>query len=117
MATNVLNARIRLEDSIAILVLSGEIDALAEDALNAAYHTAEGWKPAAILLDMSGVQYINSTGIALIVGLLGRARKTQTRLMVCGLSEHYVEIFRITRLADFIGVYPDEGAALEHALT
>jgi anti-anti-sigma factor len=115
MTPDVLNAHILLHDDIAVLVLSGEINALAEDALNVAYQKAEDWKPGAILLDMAEVQYINSTGIALIVGLLSRARKKQTRLMICGLNDHYLEIFRITRLADFIAIYLDEAAALEHA--
>jgi anti-sigma B factor antagonist len=30
----------------------------------------------------------------------------------CGLSDHYKEIFKITRLADFLQIYPDEAAAL-----
>jgi hypothetical protein len=28
------------------------------------------------------------------------------------MSDHYVEIFRITRLVDFMSVFPDEAAAL-----
>ena len=57
-----------------------------------------------ILLNFQEVDYINSTGIALIVGLLAQARKSHRRLVVCGLSEHYQEIFRITRLSDFIEI-------------
>ena len=55
---------------------------------------------------------MNSTGIALIVGLLAQARKSHRRLVVCGLSEHYQEIFRITRLSDFMQIYSDEISAL-----
>jgi anti-anti-sigma factor len=58
------------------------------------------------------VDYINSTGIALIVSLLAQARKSRQRLVVYGLSDHYVEIFQITRLADFMTIYPDEESAL-----
>jgi anti-anti-sigma factor len=65
-----------------------------------------------ILLNFSDVDYINSTGIALIVNLLTRARKAHHRLLACGLSDHYAEIFQITRLADFIGIFPDEASAL-----
>ena len=53
-----------------------------------------------------------STGIALIVSLLARARKSKRRLLACGLSQHYVEIFQITRLVDFMSVFPDEASAL-----
>jgi anti-sigma B factor antagonist len=65
-----------------------------------------------ILLNFSDVDYINSTGIALIVSLLTRARKAHHRLLACGLSDHYAEIFQITRLVDFIGIFPDEASAL-----
>jgi anti-sigma B factor antagonist len=97
---------------IAIIDLHGEIGLSAADALDAAYAQASSHNPAAILLNFDDVDYINSTGIALIVGLLGKARRADRRLMVCGLSEHYMEIFRITRLAEFMSVFPDEASAL-----
>ena len=71
--------------------------------------------PAVVLLNFSGVDYINSTGIALIVGLLAKARAAHRRLIVCGLSEHYMEIFQITRLSDFMTMFPDEQSALAGA--
>ena len=61
----------------------------------------------AVLLDFSHVAYINSTGIALIVGLLARARKNGQALSAAGLSPHYREIFEITRLADFMTIVED----------
>ena len=65
-----------------------------------------------MLLKFDKVDYINSTGIALIVGLLAQARKSGRRLLTSGLSPHYLEIFQITRLSDFMQIYPDEAAAL-----
>jgi anti-sigma B factor antagonist len=105
-------ARVRHQDDAAIIDMWGEIYAGAEEMLNAAYAEAEGHNPTAVLLNFSNVGYINSTGITLIVGLLARARKSQRRLLACGLSEHYVEIFQITRLADYMGVFADEASAL-----
>jgi anti-anti-sigma factor len=112
MPTIQLEASVRHERGVAVIDLSGEIHAGAEEALNDVYAEAERGDPQAILLNFSAVGYINSTGIALIVGLLTQARKSQRRLMACGLSEHYVEIFQITRLADFMSVFPDEASAL-----
>lgn len=97
---------------MAIVDLHGEINGFAEAALNSAYADAESHSPKAIVLNFGDVDYINSTGIALIVTLLARARKSHVRLYSCGLSEHYVEIFNITRLADFMNVFPDEATAL-----
>jgi anti-anti-sigma factor len=107
-----LEAHVRHERDVAIIDLHGEIHAGAEEVLNAAYADAEAKNPSAILLNFAEVGYINSTGIALIVGLLSQSRKAQRRLLACGLSAHYVEIFQITRLADYMKVFPDEASAL-----
>ena len=90
------------------LTLSGEIDRTAEERLDAAYAEAEQAGASALLLDFSAVDYINSTGIALIVGVLARARAAGLRVRACGLSDHYREIFEITRLADFIDIIETE---------
>jgi anti-sigma B factor antagonist len=113
MATKMLEAQVRSHGSVAVIELHGEIDSFGEKALNDAYSQAEAHNPSAILLNFTGIDYINSTGIALIVGLLARARKSNCRILCSGLSSHYVEIFEITRLADFMTIYPDEASALE----
>src|ERR671914_2560965 len=103
-----LEASVRREPGGAVLDLRGEINGFGQEALDAAYAEAESNDPEAILLNFEGVDYINSSGIALIVSLLARARASKRRLLACNLSEHYVEIFNITRLSDFISVLPDE---------
>ena len=108
-----LEAGVRRTSAGAVVDLRGEIDGFAEEALTAAYAEAEADNPGAILLNFEGVEYINSTGIALIVGLLARARAAKRRLLACNLSDHYVEIFNITRLSDFMNVFPDEESAME----
>jgi len=113
MPTRAFEAHVRNQQPrVVVLDLHGEINAFAEESLNAAYAEAESELPELILLNFSDVDYINSTGIALIVGLLARARKNHRRMVACGLSAHYVEIFNITRLVDYMNVFPDENAAL-----
>ena len=115
MATKMLEARVRRHGDIAVIELQGEIDSFGEEALNAAYAEAESTKPSAILLNFSAVDYINSTGIALIVSILARARRSNCRILSTGLTSHYVEIFEITRLSDFMQIFPDEASALAQA--
>jgi anti-anti-sigma factor len=107
-----LEAAVRHQPGVSIIELHGDIDAFAQGALNQAYAEAESQNPAAVLLNFADVQYINSTGIALVVGLLAKARQAHRRMLVSGLSEHYTEIFQITRLADFMSMFSDEGSAL-----
>ena len=112
MAVRHLSVEVRLEPDVAVLDLLGEINGFAQEALDAAYSEAESNDPEIILLNFEEVDYINSTGIALIVGLLARARVSKRRLVAFGLSDHYVEIFEITRLSDFMSVFPDEQSAM-----
>jgi anti-sigma B factor antagonist len=106
------DAIVRHENGAAVVDLIGEINGAAETILNAAYQSADQENPDVVVLNFQKVVYINCTGIALIVGLLAQARKSHRRLVVYGLSEHYQEIFRITRLSDFMQIYEDERSAL-----
>ncbi len=113
MTAQPFEASIRPETGVTMIDLSGKIDSFAEQGLNTAFEEAERLPAQTIVLNFQNVGYINSTGIALIVGLLARARKQHRQLVVIGLSEHYTEIFRITRLSDFMSIYPDEVSAKE----
>lgn len=96
----------------AIIDMRGDLDGRADGTINAAYGQAAALAPEAVVLNFGDVGYVNSTGIALIVGLLAEARKAAIALRVCGLSEHYRHIFEITRLADFMAFFPDEDTAV-----
>jgi len=112
MPAKLLETQVRQQPGAAVIDLHGEINAVAAPALKVAYAQAEQSNPKIILLNFSDVDYINSTGIALIVGLLAKARAVHRRLSVCGLSEHYIEIFQITRLSNFMSMFPNEASAL-----
>jgi len=86
------------------LALRGDIDIAADDILSTAYAEATSAGATRILLDFGGVDYINSTGIALIVRLLAEARRDHREVVALGLSDHYREIFRITRLSDYLTI-------------
>lgn len=97
---------------VVVLDLSGDLRGDARDDLDAAYADAAARDPGTVVLNLSGVDYMNSTGIALLVSLLARVRRDGRELSAYGLSDHYREIFAITRLSEFIQVYDDEPSAL-----
>ncbi len=115
MTIRQLETRVHRQSGVAIVDLRGEINSFAEEALDTAYAEACSFNPGAILLDFSQVDYINSTGIALIVSLMAKARNGGCRIIASGLNEHYREIFQITRLSDFMTIYPDQNTALVNA--
>jgi anti-anti-sigma factor len=110
-------ATIRTADGLTIMDMQGEVDGAADEALNGAYEEAIANNPPRVLLKFDDVSYINSTGIALIVGLLAEARKSSRSILACGLTDHYKEIFEITRIADFMTIVDDENAAAAAAQT
>ena len=115
MAENHFEALVRRSGTVPVIDMQGEVNAFAEEPLNAAFREASLSQPERVLLNFRDVTYINSTGIALIVALLAQARKTRMALLVTGLSEHYRHIFSITRLADFMTIYDNEDAAVAQA--
>ena len=110
MENSDLTTDVRRQDDAAIIHLSGELNGSADGVLNDAYEAATDART--VILNFEDVQYINSTGIAVIVGVLGRARREGKSVVACGLMDHYKEIFQITRLADFMNIYPDEQSAV-----
>ena len=90
----------------ATILLAGTVNRSAKEGFEAAYEQAKEF-PGEILLDFGKVDYINSTGIAVIVGLLAMARAEKREIGAVGLTDHYREVFEITRLADFMHIYED----------
>lgn len=111
MTVRELEVTVRQRDGLAVIDLAGDVNSSAEGTLNAGYEEAVS-NGTDIALNFGGVDYINSTGIALIVGVLARARKSGIGVRAFGLSEHYRGIFEITRLSDFMTITDDEDGAL-----
>jgi anti-sigma B factor antagonist len=106
------DARVRREGGVATLDLTGEINRGADERMNEAYEEAGTTGVATVVLNFSDVDYINSTGIAVIVAVLGRARKDGRTVIAYGLTDHYKQLFDITRLSDFMHIYDDESTAM-----
>ena len=111
MATRELEVQVRRRGDASIIDLAGDVDSSAEATLQRGYdEAAAGGGP--VVLNFAAADYINSTGIALIVGLLAQARARDVQITACGLSDHYREIFEITRLSDFMTITDNEDGAV-----
>jgi anti-sigma B factor antagonist len=105
----------QIEGSACILDIEGDITAFSEEALMDAY--TEGAEPGvkAVILNITGLEYMNSGGIGLLVTVLVRANRAKQKVLAFGLTEHYREIFELTRLDEAIGIYATEADALAAA--
>jgi len=113
MSVSKLTTEVRKVNPVtSIIDIHGEINAQAESTLMDAYTQASAAGVRSIILNFSGLEYMNSSGIGLLVTLLIRIRRQNQRLMAFGLSDHYEQIFELTRLNEAIGIYSDEVEAL-----
>jgi anti-anti-sigma factor len=113
-----LQARVRAaDDAVAVIELTGDVTAASESELMDAYRTAGREEIRGIVLDFSRLDYMNSSGIGMLVTLLVRARREGRQISACGLSDHYRQIFELTRLDEVISVHDDEAGAVVAART
>jgi anti-sigma B factor antagonist len=112
----VMNVR-QVSPTTSIIDVQGEVTAFAENVLTSAYTEASTPTTRNIILNFSGLEYMNSSGIGLLVTLLIRVNRQKQRMLSYGLSEHYRNIFEITRLSDAIHIYNTEAEALAAAGT
>jgi anti-sigma B factor antagonist len=114
MKTN-LSTNIRKVNSSSVIDIHGEINTYAEAPLMEAFLAATSNGARAIILNFSGLEYMNSSGIGLLITLLIRANRQKQRLLAYGLSEHYQQIFELTRLNEAISIYASETEAVAAA--
>jgi len=102
----------RIGDGVAVVDIKGDVTAACEPVLMSAYETASDGQTNLLVLNFAGLEYMNSGGIGMLVTLLVRANRQRQQLAAYGLSEHYREIFELTRLDEAITIYDDEESAL-----
>lgn len=95
----------------AVVRIAGDVTSSSEQELTDGYASAVEGGARAVILDFSGMEYMNSGGIGLLVTLLVRAQRAGMRLLASGLSEHYRQILSLTRLDEAIEIHDDEAAA------
>jgi anti-sigma B factor antagonist len=102
-------------DAVAVVDIKGEVTAACEPVLMSAYEAAGGGATSRLVLNFAGLEYMNSGGIGMLVTLLVRANRQRQQLAAYGLSDHYREIFELTRLDEAITIYDSEESALNGA--
>ena len=98
-----------------ILDIKGEVNAFAENALMDSYTQASTGGAQSIILNFTDLEYMNSSGIGLLVTLLIRINRQKQRLIAFGLNQHYQQIFELTRLNEAIPICETEAEAVAAA--
>ena len=104
-----------VSEAVRVIDISGDITSGSEDVLMDAYGRANGDGVRAVVLNFSGLDYMNSGGIGLLVTVLVRAQRRRQRVLAYGLSDHYRQIFELTRLDEAVGIHDSAEEALAAA--
>jgi anti-anti-sigma factor len=98
----------KLDEVATVFDISGEVTSAAEKQMTETYNQATVTGTRNIILNFSGLDYMNSSGIGLLVTILIRAQRQNQRLFAYGLNDHYKKIFELTRLNEVIGIFDNE---------
>ena len=110
MPTQPFSVEVAVIDGQATITIHGDLSGAADAQLTGAYDEARAAGMTGLTLDFSQAAYINSTGIAVLVRILAAGRRDGIEVRARGLSPHYIEIFEITRISDFMRIERDEPA-------
>jgi anti-sigma B factor antagonist len=110
--TNIIVTLRKINPITSIIDIQGEINAFAEKDLMNAYTQASEHGALNIILNFEKLEYMNSSGIGLLITLLIRCNRQKQRLVAVNLKEHYQQIFELTRLNEAIKIYATESDAL-----
>jgi|ERR1700733_1957393 anti-sigma B factor antagonist len=94
---------------ISLLRFSGDISSASKESVLGAWQSVGGKDP--VLLDFSKVDYINSSGIALIIQILMEADKTGRKVAIFGLTPHFQKVFTMVGIGKYAGLHKDEATA------
>lgn len=94
---------------VSVLRFSGDISSSSRDAVLGAYGRVA--KDRSVFLDFSRVDYINSSGIALVIQMMMEANKAAQEICAFGLTPHFQKVFTMVGITKYAKLYPDEPSA------
>lgn len=97
---------------VSVLRFEGDIASTSKDAVLGAYQSLPKATVKSILLDFTKVDYINSSGIALVIQLLIEASNAGQKVLAYGLSPHFTKVFTMVGITKYAGLFADQSAAL-----
>jgi anti-anti-sigma factor len=97
---------------VTVLRFEGDISSTSKDAVLGTYQALPKSDVKIILLDFTKVDYINSSGIALVIQLLIEAKGASQAVSAVGLSPHFVKVFTMVGITKYAGLFPTQAEAL-----
>ncbi len=101
-----------MRDRQNVLPLEGEIDLHISPSVTASLQSMIKKRPAKVVVDLSRVTYIDSSGLASLIEGMQNVEEYGGKFALAGLQENVRTVFEIARLDQVFGIYPDVDSAL-----
>jgi anti-sigma B factor antagonist len=98
--------------SVTVLRYEGDIASTSKDAVLGAYQSLPKQTAKNVMLDFTKVDYINSSGIALVIQMLIEAANAGQKVYAFGLSPHFTKVFTMVGITKYAGLFPGQTEAL-----
>lgn len=112
MLNKAIEVELRRVKDAAIIDLQGDVNASGEDVIKGAYVSATQEGASYVLFNLEQAEYINTSGIAVLIGIVMEAQKADQKVLVYGASNHYKKIFELVRLPMYVEMFDTEEEAL-----
>ena len=98
-------------EPVAVLRFEGDIASTSTEAVLGAYQALPA-DSKSLILDFTGVEYINSSGIALVIQLLMEADAAGQKVLICGLTPHFNKVFTMVGIPKYAALFPTPAEAV-----
>ena len=113
MTNKDIEISISKKDDVSIINIKGDVTSITGEAIEDAYQkvSTDGAKKILLYFDKDG--YINSGGIAILIGIASESRKKEQKIRITGLSSHFQKIFDMVGLTKYTEIFATEELALK----
>lgn len=111
MVNQSADVKLRRVADVVILDIKGDVTSFAEDSIDRAYQEASQMGTGKILLNRDD-SYVNSAGIAIIIGIVTDSRRKGETVRLAEPSKHFRKIFDMIGLTKYIDIFDSEEEAL-----
>ena len=104
-----------ISDTVVCADLPGAISSATEDTLAAIFAQATTSNTAVLILNLSKLEFMDASGLAMLMTLLTQAQRRKQRLLAYGLSDRYRQVFALTGLSRTVRICASESEAIAAA--
>lgn len=107
-----MNTQFEALGKLSVVIPSGRLDFGAAASFQSELEKALAARPAGIIIDCGGLEYVSSAGLRVFLLVAREAKRAAVALAVCSLKPAVKEVFHVSGFNQMIAVCADRAAAL-----